>query len=81
MKSLNCHLYTESGDFVATVQIPPFKKLPGVLIWGTRVFKFSETLDFFASQAEANNEPAYVEAFTWAVIDLEPPHGIPGDAV
>lgn len=31
-------LFTASGDFVATVAIPPFQTMPEVLIWGQRVF-------------------------------------------
>jgi hypothetical protein len=77
---LEACLYTKDGGYVETVNLPPFQQLPDVVIWGTRIFQFKSGLDFEPKEAK-ENAPVYVEAFAWAVIDLEPPHGIPENAV
>lgn len=52
-------LYTESGGFVADVEVPPFiTGAPPILIWGQRFFKFTE---------ETSEGYKYNEAFTYAV--------------
>jgi hypothetical protein len=58
-------LYTDGGApvdserFVVGGEIPPFDKHPDVLLWGTRIFRFSH--------AEPDHL-VYVEAFTYALI-------------
>lgn len=79
---IECCLYTKEGGYVETVKVPPFRMLPDVLIWGTRVFRFSDGSDLGALpiKIDKTNAPVYLEAFAWAVIDLEPPFRIPENA-
>lgn len=77
---IECCLYTKDGGYVETVKLPPFKTLPDVEVWGTRVFQLTLAPSFVAAKNVPMDAPVYVEAFVWAVIDLEPPHGIPENA-
>lgn len=53
-------LQTETGDFVATVEVPPFIRSPEVLIWGLRVFRRVEL--------SALIRPVYREVFAYVVV-------------
>jgi len=42
---IQARLQVPSGELVQMVQIPPFQKLPEVLIWGDRHFVLQEPVD------------------------------------
>lgn len=43
MKMIRLYVKTaNTQNFVASLEIPPFKKYPDVVIWGTRAFKHSK---------------------------------------
>lgn len=54
-------LVTSEG-LVAVVPIFPFVKMPGVIVWGERVFAFDRNRDHGGREPE----PEYREAFAWA---------------
>lgn len=61
------HLFTEppkekpsEAAFVSAVEIPPFKTMPSVLMWGTRTFKLWRGDEGGISQ--------YVECFAVAIV-------------
>lgn len=43
---LQVYLYTARGGFVARVELAPFKQLPDIVFWGTRVFKHHNGLAY-----------------------------------
>lgn len=51
-------LYTAAGDFVAEIEIPPFQRMPEILVWGER---------HFVGPADPANPDHYVEAFAFWV--------------
>lgn len=66
---IKVRLAIRDGGHVANVSIPPFVKLPEVLVWGQRMFAFH-------SELKADGEPCSVEyreifAF-WIPPALEP---------
>jgi hypothetical protein len=40
---MKMRLTIRDGGHVADVEIPPFKSLPDVLVWGDRVFSFHQS--------------------------------------
>lgn len=63
-------LLTDRGEFVASVQVPPFAPPPTVLIWGSRVFVRKVILHGFASENgyDQTEENDYLEVFAYAVV-------------
>ena len=51
---MKAKLYTQAGDFVVEVELPPFNQWPDVLVWGERFFI-------------VNGQASYREAFTYFV--------------
>ncbi len=49
-------LITETGQFVCNATIPVFQPMPGVVIWGSRVFAIDKSVD-----------DQYKEVFTYAI--------------
>ena len=66
-------LAARDGGHVCDVIIPPFQKLPEVLVWGERFFTFHTKLD----DPEELCVAEYREAFAYCVppIDYEPDGG------
>lgn len=61
---LPVRLVNHTRDYVTTALIPPFppQAMPGVLLWGGRVFLRPETLDM--------SNPIYAEAFGTVVVEV-----------
>jgi hypothetical protein len=55
-------LYTRDGHYVSTVLIPPFQKMPEVILWGERFFLY----DF--AHLESHREDRAVECFAVAAV-------------
>ena len=53
------HLYTMDHKKVASVAIPPFKKLPEILVWGTRTFTLNKTDGYVEGMAFHVQELAF----------------------
>ena len=58
---MDIELQTEGGDFVAVVEIPPFQRLPAVVVWGVRTF----TLHTAGERPADGALPVYREAFAY----------------
>jgi hypothetical protein len=58
-------LYARVGELVAKKEIPCFRTMPDVLIWGSRVFT-----------KIGHDEHKYVEAFAFWIVDKEGPEDI-----
>ena len=68
---MDIELQTEGGGHVAVVEIPPFQRLPAVVIWGVRTF----TLHTAGERPADGALPVYREAF--AFVSLTPSPGKP----
>jgi len=55
-------LETVDGDFVSLAQIPPYKELPGVVIWGQR---------YFVLHSINEGRPAFRETFLAVATTLD----------
>lgn len=60
-------LQTSDGSYVTTGVLPPFIKLPKVLIWGDRCFQ----LDGPEETERWNVPPSYKEAFMFVVLQTK----------
>lgn len=59
---MQVNLYTAAGDFVAEVEIPPFNRMPEILVWGERHFIWHED-----PASVIDGKVGYVEAFAFWV--------------
>jgi hypothetical protein len=55
---IEVQLVTADGGYVGKFQIPPFQKLPEVLVWGSRVFHLDAPGEI----------PIYREVFAFAIV-------------
>jgi hypothetical protein len=44
LRITSANLYTRAGDFVASIELPPFNPPADVVIWGQRTFVFAEPI-------------------------------------
>ena len=58
---IKVRLAIPDGGYVADVTIPPFKKLPDVIVWGQRFFTFHKDLP----EPEDDCAAEYREAFAY----------------
>ncbi len=61
---MKIELLNSNGEHVAHTELPPFKRAPGVVIWGDRVF--SRLIDL---EAAPEAKPLYREAFAYVIPD------------
>lgn len=52
------NLLGHGGDFIVSIELPPFAELPAVVVWDTRVFKLRDPTGF-------EHRPDYVEVHAW----------------
>jgi hypothetical protein len=65
---LKIPLLTSSGEYVTTVEIPPFQKVPDIIVWGSRMFVHK------VRHGHGEGGADYLEAFAFWVPPAAP-HG------
>lgn len=73
---IRIRLAIDNGDHVMDVTIPPFQKLPEVVIWGQRFFAFHHVI----SEAEDACKAEFREVFAYWIPtgEIEPDFDIEG---
>lgn len=76
---ITARLETAAGGLVTYASMPPFNKLPDVVFWGERVFRFSGRTFVLR---ELKFVPRYREGFSVALVDSATPRDrIAGGAI
>lgn len=71
---IRIRLAVRDGGHVADVTIPPFQKLPEVLVWGVRFFSFHSSMSIDGEPCSAE----YREVFAYMVLPEAMQSGVKG---